>query len=94
MNVSIKKFQEGGAMAPNAAAQGAAPVEQGQDPMQMMMQLAMQALQNQDCQAAMQVCQILIQALQQQQGGGAPAEEAPAEPVYRRGGTLVRRNKK
>jgi hypothetical protein len=36
---------------------------------------------------AMQVCQILMQMAG---GGGAPAE-APAEPVYRKGGVLVRR---
>jgi hypothetical protein len=50
--------------------------------------MAAQALQSQDCNMAMQVCQVLMQALQQ---SPAPAEEQPAEPVYRRGGTLVRR---
>ncbi|MEE0820880.1 hypothetical protein [Catenibacterium sp.] len=46
---------------------------------------------------AMQVCQMLIEALG---GGGSPQEAAPqeaapapaeGEPVYRRGGRLVRR---
>ena len=88
-----RKFQEGGAMpagAPAAAPQG------GEDPMAMLMQGAEQALQTQDCQIAMQVCQMLLELA----GGGAPAEAAPAEaapapaegePVYRRGGRLVRR---
>ena len=88
-----KKFQEGGAMpagAPAAAPQG------GEDPMAMLMQGAQQAIQTQDCQIAMQVCQMLLELA----GGGAPAEAAPAEaapapaegePVYRRGGRLVRR---
>lgn len=87
------KFQEGGAMpagAPAAAPQG------GEDPMAMLMQGAQQAVEAQDCQIAMQVCQMLLELA----GGGAPAEAAPAEaapapaegePVYRRGGRLVRR---
>lgn len=87
----VKKFQMGGA-APAGAPQG------GEDPTQVLLQGAQQALQSQDCQMAMQVCQMLVEALG---GGGAPAEggapaapgegEAPAEPVYRRGGRLVRR---
>lgn len=88
-----RKFQEGGAMpagAPAAAPQG------GEDPMAMLIQGAQQAVQSQDCQIAMQVCQMLLELA----GGGAPAEAAPAEaapapaegePVYRRGGRLVRR---
>ena len=87
------KFQEGGAMpagAPAAAPQG------GEDPMAMLMQGAQQAIQAQDCEIAMQVCQMLLELA----GGGAPAEAAPAEaapapaegePVYRRGGRLIRR---
>ena len=89
-----RKFQEGGAMPAGAAPQ--AP-EGGQDPMTMLMQGAEQALQAQDCEIAMQVCQMLLELAG---GGGAPAEAAPAEaapapaegePVYRRGGRLVRR---
>ena len=88
-----RKFQEGGAMpaeAPAAAPQG------GEDPMAMLMQGAQQAVEAQDCEIAMQVCQMLLELA----GGGAPAEAAPAEaapapaegePVYRRGGRLVRR---
>ena len=76
--------------APAAAPQG------GEDPMAMLMQGAQQAVQAQDCQIAMQVCQMLLELA----GGGAPAEAAPAEaapapaegePVYRRGGRLLRR---
>lgn len=88
-----RKFQEGGAMPAGAAPQGP---EGGQDPMAMLMQGAQQAIQAQDCQIAMQVCQMLLELA----GGGAPAEAAPAEaapapaegePVYRRGGKLLRR---
>ena len=76
--------------APAAAPQG------GEDPMAMLMQGAQQAVEAQDCEIAMQVCQMLLELA----GGGAPAEAAPAEaapapaegePVYRRGGRLVRR---
>ena len=88
-----RKFQEGGQMpagAPAATPQG------GEDPMAMLMQGAQQAVEAQDCEIAMQVCQMLLELA----GGGAPAEAAPAEaapapaegePVYRRGGRLVRR---
>lgn len=90
----IKKFQEGGA-AP--APEAAAPQQGGEDPTAVLMQSAQQAVQNQDCQIAIQVCQMVLEML-----GGAPAEEgrpeaggAPqSEPVYRRGGRLVRRIQK
>lgn len=99
---SIKKFQMGGEMAPEAApeqmpAEGApAPApgpEGGQgDPLMEVAQLAAQALQSQDCNAAMQVCQIFLQMVQQMQG--QPEPEPAGEPVFRKGGVLVRRNKK
>ena len=80
-----RKFQEGGPMP-----QG------GEDPMMMLVQGAQQALEAQDCEIAMQVCRMLLELA----GGGAPAEAAPqepapapaeGEPVYRRGGRLLRR---
>lgn len=90
---SVNLFQAGGPMPAGAAApQG------GEDPTAMLLQAAQQAVQGQDCQIAMQVCQMLIQAL----GGAAPQEAAPqeaapapaeGEPVYRRGGRLLRRIK-
>lgn len=87
----IKKFQEGGA-AP--APEAAAPQQGGENPTAMLMQGAQQAVQNQDCQIAIQVCQMVLEMLG---GGGAPAEAGGApqsEPVYRRGGRLVRRIQK
>ena len=108
---NVRKFQEGGAMAPEeamgpeagapmpeegGAPEGGAPA--GGDPMEMLMQLAqmaMQALQSQDANVAMQVCEGLVQFVQMVQGGGeGAAPEEQGEPVYRRGGTLVRRIKK
>lgn len=94
MNIRIKNYQEpkflqeGGTVDAAGAPVEEAPVEQapeGGDPTQQILEVAAQALQNQDCQAAMAVCQALIQMVQ----GGAP-QEAPAgqEPVYRAGGRL------
>ncbi len=97
---SIKKFQMGGSMdipaepAPDQApAEGVPEPEGGQgDPLMEVAQLATQALQSQDCNAAMQVCQIFLQMVQQMQG--QPEPEPAGEPVFRKGGVLVRRNKK
>lgn len=87
---NVNFLQTGGPM-PAGAPQG------GEDPTAMLLQGAQQAVQGQDCEMAMQVCQMLIEALG---GGGSPQEAAPqeaapapaeGEPVYRRGGRLVRR---
>ena len=83
MDIKFRKFQEGGEMAPQ-------PAQAGGDPTEQLIQLAMQALQNQDCNAAMQVCDILVQMLQQQ----APQEAPQGEPVYRKGGILAKRVRK
>ena len=99
----VKKFQEGGAMPAESAtpAEGApaesAPArpEAGEDPMQQILQAAMQAVQNNDGQLALQVCAALVQLAQG--GAGAPSgapEGAPeGEPVYRKGGRLAYRKK-
>ena len=105
---SIRKYQVGGQMEDPAAqgapveeptAEGGAPMEEpapeqggGQDPIMMLAQMSAQALQSQDCQMAMQVCQAFLELVQQMQGG-AP-EEPQGEPVFRKGGILVRRIKK
>ena len=88
---NVGKFQEGGAMPPQdpAATQGA------QDPMAMILEGAMQAIQSQDCQIALQVCQALAEMAganaQPAPEAAAPATPAEGEPVYRRGGRLLRR---
>lgn len=97
MNLKFRKFQQGGAMPEEAAPETTAPEggapAGGEDPIMQLAQMAAQALQGGDCNMAMQVCQAFIQMLQSQQGGGAPAPEQ-SEPVYRKGGTLVRRIRK
>ena len=81
----IKKFQEGGAMPAEAApAPAAAPAQE--DPIAMLAEMSMQALQTQDCQIAMQVCEGFVTLIQQMQGG-APAQE----PVFRKGGKMLRK---
>ena len=88
-NDYLPKFQEGGAMEapvedPNAAP--AAP-EQGGDPQEQLLAACQQAVETQDCQLAIQICQALLQMA----GGGAPEEPAAPEgqqPVYKKGGKL------
>lgn len=87
----IKKFQEGGqipAEANPAPAQEPAPQEQGgQDPMQMIIEAMVAAVQNNDGQMALQACAAFLQLMQQAQGGGM--EEQPAEPVFAKKGTKL-----
>ena len=99
----VRRFQDGGAMAPEDAGMAApqevapmgeapteeAPAQGGGDPIMQLAEMAMQALQNQDCEAAMAVCQGFIQLLQEAQGGAQAAPQG--EPVYRAGGKLVTR---
>ena len=101
MDLQFRKFQEGGEMPVQNQAQatpedqGNASEAQGQDPMAQLLQAAAQAVQGQDCQTAMQVCQMLVQMAQQ--GSGAAPEEGTAEagePVFKKGGRLCRRIKK
>ena len=82
----VKFLQEGGA-APEAAPEEAAAAapEQGGSPEEQIIQAAAQAVQTQDANLALQVCQALVEMA----GGGA--QEAPAAPegqapVYKKGG--------
>ena len=77
-----------------AGPEGGAPAgpEGGQDPMQQILQAAMQAVQANDGQLALQVCAALVQLAQGAMGGGGP-QPAAEEPVYRAGGKLAYRRK-
>ena len=89
---SLLKFQEGGEMPAETAPvekAPAAPEQGGGDPMEQLVQAAAQAVQTQDAQLALQVCQAIVEMA----GGGAPApEQAPegAAPVYKKGGKFVK----
>lgn len=93
-NEILKKFQQGGEMAPAPAEEPApAAPEQGGSPEEQLMMACQQAIETQDCNLAVQVCQAILQMM----GGGAPAAPAAPEgqePVYRAGGKLVRFQKK
>lgn len=83
----IKFLQEGG------------PAPQGGNPLDQLVAMAQQAIDTNDPNLAMQVCQTLVQAVQTPAAQEAPAQEPPAEepaaePVYRSGGVLVRRIRK
>lgn len=77
----ISKFQQGGpAPAPQDPNMPAAE-QQTQDPMAQLLAVAAQAVQTQNCEAAMAVCQTLVQLAQ----GGEP-QPAPSEPTFARNG--------
>lgn len=88
----VKFMQEGGpapapAENPNAAPAAPEAPQGGEDPMQQLMMACQQALETQDCNLAMQVCQAIMQMI----GGGAPEGPAAPEgqaPVFKKGGKL------
>lgn len=91
----VKFMQEGG-VAPEAAPAEQAPAapEQGGSPEEQLLMACQQAVETQNCELAMQVCQAVLQML----GGGAQ-EAAPAAPegqapVYGKGGRLAYWTKK
>lgn len=84
----VKYLQEGGVSPEATPAETApAPEQGGGSPEEQIIQAAAQAVQTQDANLALQVCQALVQMA----GGGA--QEAPAapegqQPVYKKGGKL------
>lgn len=90
--MKIRKFQEGGAMEPQQSSE--------QDPLMQLAEMAAQAIQNNNGQLALQVCQGLLQLIEQaaaqQENQEVEQEEMPAEeepqnePVFKAGGKLVR----
>ena len=105
MKIIPRKFQEGGTVevpqeAPveqEAANQPATEESQpaGQeDPMMQIIQMFTEGLQKQDCQLLAQGAQMFLQLVQQSQQGGAAPREEQGQPVFKKGGILVRRIKK
>lgn len=82
----VKYLQEGG-VSPEAAPEEAAPAPEqaGGSPEEQIIQAAAQAVQTQDANLALQVCQALVEMA----GGGAqqaPAAPEGQQPVYKKGG--------
>ena len=91
----IKKFQAGGPMPADAAAAAPAPApEQGGDPIMQIAEMAGAALQSQDCAMAMQVCEAFMMLVEQMAGGAEQMGAPVGQPVFAKGGKLIRRNRK
>ena len=100
VNSKLPKFQEGGPM-PSPDGGQVAPADQSmapdqgaggqeQDPIMQIAQVAAEALQTQNCEAAFAVCEAFLQLAQQAGGGAAP--EAPQEPTFqKKGGRITRK---
>ena len=91
----ISRFQQGGAApVPQDPAAGGAPAEgapegaQAGNPMEQILQVAAQAVQTGNCEAALAVCQTLMSAAQ---GGMGPGEAPQEEPTFARNGSILRR---
>jgi hypothetical protein len=91
----ISRFQQGGAApVPQDPAAGGAPAEgapegaQAGNPMEQILQVAAQAVQTGNCEAALAVCQTLMSAAQ---GGMGPGEAPQEEPTFARNGSKLRR---
>ena len=85
-------MQQGGAApVPQDPAAGGAPMEGGAqagNPMEQILQVAAQAVQTGNCEAALAVCQTLMSAAQ---GGMGPGEAPQEEPTFARNGSKLRR---
>lgn len=92
--MKIKKFQMGGEMPAGAVAPDAAPAPAaGGDPLMEIAQLFAQGLQTGDCNLLAQGAEAFLMLLQQA-SAPAPMEAAPqGQPVFKKGGRLVRRKK-
>jgi len=87
-DTAARKFQEGGQMVATEAAPAEEPMpaEGGeQDPLMMIAQIFAQGLQEQNCEMLAKGAQAFLEMLQQ----SASAEQA--QPVFRKGGKLVRK---
>lgn len=100
---NVRFLQEGGELAPETeempveevnVAQEEQAAPQGGDPLMEIGNMAMQALQNQDCDMAMKVCELFIQLLQQASQSQPEMTPENSQPVYARGGKIAYRIKK
>jgi len=68
--------------------------EQGQDPIMQIAQVAAEALQTQNCEAAMAVCEAFLMLIEQSQGGAPPPGAPVEQPVFKKGGKMKSCGKK
>lgn len=88
--MKFKKYQEGGQM---PADPGMAPAPGPQeDPLIQLAQMAAQALQEQNCEAMAQVCEGFLMLIEQA-SAEAPMEEPQGEPVFKKGGKMIKEGK-
>lgn len=96
--MKIKKFQMGGEVPSGAPVPASAPVEatapaSGDDVLMQIAQLFAQGLQTGDCNLLAQGAEAFLMLLQQA-SAPAPMEAAPqGQPVFKKGGKLIRRKK-
>lgn len=96
--MKIKKFQMGGEVPSGAPVPASAPVEatapaSGDDVLMQIAQLFAQGLQTGDCNLLAQGAEAFLMLLQQA-SAPAPMEAArQGQPVFKKGGKLVRRKK-
>lgn len=83
-------MQQGGAAPVPQDPAGGTPAEGAQagNPMEQILQVAAQAVQTGNCEAALAVCQTLMSAAQ---GGMGPGEAPQEEPTFARNGSKLRR---
>ena len=93
--MQIKKFQMGGEMPiTNTAAQAPSTETNGNDVIMQIAQLFAQGLQSGDCNLLAQGAEAFLMLLQQA-SAPAPMEAAPeGQPVFKKGGKVVKRVKK
>lgn len=92
----VARFMQQGGAAPvpqdpeavGAPAEGAPEGAQAGNPMEQILQVAAQAVQTGNCEAALAVCQTLMSAAQ---GGMGPGEAPQEEPTFARNGSKLRR---
>lgn len=92
--MKIIKFMQEGGQAPVATP--ATEPAGNQDPIQILAEMSMQALQAQDCQMAMQVCEGFVALVQQAMNTApqGPVGEIPeGQPVFKKGGKMIGRKK-
>lgn len=90
----IIRFQEGGAMPAEAPMQQeAAPAQSGEDILMQIAQMMMEGLQNSDCQMLAEACSAFLQLLQSQGGQEPVGQPVEGQPVFKKGGKIVRRKK-